>query len=462
MLKIYNTLSRQAEDIKPISDKKIGLYACGPTVYNFAHIGNLRTYVFEDVLRRVLEYDGYQVTHAMNITDVGHLVSDADEGEDKMEVGARREGKSPLEIAKQYESAFFDDLKKLNILPPTKLLRATDSIKEQVAIIKLLEDKGFTYKDQSAIYFDTSKYQGYGKLAGQKLEDKKIGAREEVVVDKRKKNPADFVLWFFLTGRYKNHVLRWPSPWGEGFPGWHIECSAISRKLLGQPFDIHAGGVDHIGTHHANEMAQSEAAYGRPLANYWAHGEFLRINEGKMAKSGGNFITLPDLVGRGYSPLAYRYFTFGAHYRSRLNFTWEALDAAQNALDSLYQRISELKGQPRKFACADYINAFEREINNDLDMPRVLSLTWRLIKSDVDDGLKQKTLEQFDRVLGLDLLAAAENLKSVPKEIKDLAKDREKARQEKNYDEADILRVKIEQAGFLVRDTPQGPVVRKK
>ena len=347
-------------------------------------------------------------------------------------------------------------------MPPTKLLRATESIKEQIEIIKILEQKGFTYKDESAIYFDTSKYQSYGKLAGQKLQDKKIGAREEVVVDKRKKNSADFVLWFFLTGRYKNHVLRWPSPWGEGFPGWHIECSAISRHLLGQPFDIHAGGEDHIGTHHTNEMAQSEAAFGNPLANLWVHGAFMLIDSGRMGKSLGNFIRLQDLVDRGYSPLAYRYFTFGAHYRSQLNFTWEALDAAQNALDNLYDKISELKGQPRKFACADYIQTFEREINDDLDMSRVLSLAWRLIKSDVDDGLKQKTLEQFDRVLGLDLLAGAENLKSVPKEIKHLAKEREKARQEKNFKEADVLRVKIEQAGYLVRDTAQGPVVRKK
>ncbi|MDP2933088.1 MAG: cysteine--tRNA ligase, partial [bacterium] len=374
----------------------------------------------------------------------------------------KREGKHPLEIAKQYETAFFDDLKKLNILPPTKLLRATESIKEQIEIIKILEQKGFTYKDESAIYFDTSKFQSYGKLAGQKLQDKKIGAREEVVVDKRKKNSADFVLWFFLAGRYKNHVLRWPSPWGEGFPGWHIECSAISRHLLGQPFDIHAGGEDHIGTHHTNEMAQSEAAFGIPLANLWVHGAFMLIDSGRMGKSLGNFIRLQDLVDRGYSPLAYRYFTFGAHYRSQLNFTWEAIEAAQNALDDLYAKISELDGSPTGAMCPDYEHAFEREINDDLNMPRALSLVWRLIKKPNPDKLKLATLKQFDRVLGLDLLAGAENLKSVPKEIKELAKERERVRQEKNFKEADVLRVKIEQAGYTVRDTPQGPVVRKK
>lgn len=462
MLTLYNTLARKPEDFKPLKDNKVGLYTCGPTVYNFAHIGNLRTYIFEDVLRRVLEYQGYEVAHAMNITDVGHLTSDADEGEDKMEIGAKREGKHPLEIAKRYEQAFFDDLKKLNVLPPTKLLRATDSIKEQVEIIKLLADKGFTYRDKAAIYFDTSKLPDYGKLARQKLSEKITGARKAVVVDRKKRNPADFVLWFFLAGRYKNHVLHWPSPFGEGFPGWHIECSAISKKLLGQPFDIHCGGVDHIGTHHTNEIAQSEAAFGLPLAKYFLHGEFLQVQSGKMAKSAGTFITLKDVIDKGYSPLAYRYLTLTAHYRSKLNFTWESLEGAQNALDDMYEKISQLKGEPSVAMCADYAQAFEREIENDLDMPRTISLTWRLIKRPNPDKLKLSTLRRFDEVLGLDLLKGAAARKKIPREIKKLARDRDMARKRSDFNSADEIRKEIEQAGYIVRDTPAGPVVRKK
>jgi len=462
MLKLYNTLTRKLEPFTPLKDKRVALYPCGPTVYNFAHIGNLRTYIFEDILRRVLQYRGYKVAHAMNITDVGHLTSDADVGEDKMELGAAREGKHPLEIAKQYEQAFFGDLESLNILLPKKVLRATDSIKAQIEIIKLLTDKGFTYRDEAAIYFDTSKLSDYGKLAGQKLSEKKTGAREEVIVDQKKRNPADFVLWFFLSGRYKNHILHWPSPWGEGFPGWHIECSAISRKLLGQPFDIHCGGVDHIGTHHTNEIAQSEAAFGMPLANLWMHGEFLQVRSGKMAKSAGTFITLKDVMDKGYSPLAYRYLTLTAHYRNKLNFSWESLEGAQNALDELYERISEMEGAPSVAMCEDYARAFEREISNDLDMPRAISLTWRLLKKPNPDKLKLSTLAKFDEVLGLDLLKGAADRKKIPQEVKELAKRREKFRAKKDFKKADELRAQIEAAGYTVRDTGTGPVARKK
>ncbi|HLC44812.1 MAG: cysteine--tRNA ligase [Candidatus Doudnabacteria bacterium RIFCSPHIGHO2_01_FULL_50_11] len=461
-LKLYNTLSRKIETFTSIAKGRAGLYTCGPTVYNFAHIGNLRTYIFEDVLRRVLEYDGYQVTHAMNITDVGHLVSDADEGEDKMEVGAKREGKLPLEIAKKYETAFFEDLKSLNVELPHKVLRATDAIKEQIEIIKTLEQKRFTYKDGYAIYFDTSKLPDYGKLSGQKLSDKKTGARSGVIVDTKKRNPADFALWFFLAGRYKNHILHWPSPWGEGFPGWHIECSAISRKLLGQPFDIHTGGVDHIGTHHTNEIAQSESALGKPLANFWLHGEFLLLKEGKMAKSGGSFITLKTVLDKGFSPLAYRYLCLSAHWRSKLNFSWESLDAAQNALDNLYEKISELEGSPSIAMCDDYARAFDREINRDLDMPRALSLTWRLMKKPNPDKLKLSTIKHFDRVLGLDLLKGAAERKKIPAEIKELAARRDEARAKKDFASSDRIRKEIESEGFQVRDTEDGTLIRKK
>ncbi len=462
MLHLYNTLTRKIENFKPLRGDKVRLYTCGPTVYNYAHIGNLRTYIFEDILRRVLEYDGYKVTHAMNITDVGHLTSDADEGEDKMDVGAKREGKSPLEIARFYEQAFFEDLKLLNILKPKKIARATETVPDQIEIIKLLEAKGFIYRDDSAIYFDTSKLPHYGKLSGQKLSEKKTGGREEVVTRTGKKHPADFALWFFLSGRYKNHILHWSSPWGEGFPGWHLECSAISRKLLGQPFDIHAGGVDHIGTHHTNEIAQSEAAFEKPLANVWLHGEHMLMEENKMAKSSGNFIRLQDLIEKGYNPLALRYFTLTAHWRSKLNFTLQALDAAQNALDNLYDKISELEGPAKKFLCADYAKAFEREINNDLDMPRALSLTWRLIKKPNPDGLKLATLKKFDEILGLDLLAGAAERKKIPTELRKMAKEREHLRRAKNFAGADKLRQEIESSGYIVRDTPEGPVVRKK
>src|SRR3989344_628835 len=356
MLKLYNTLSKKIEEFKHIKKRRAGLYTCGPTVYDFAHIGNLRTYIFEDILKRVLQYNDYKVDHAMNITDVGHLVGDGDEGEDKLEVGAKREGKSPLEIAKIYEIKFFADLAELNIIEPNQVLRATDSIKEQIEIIEILVEKGFAYKGNQAVYFDTSKFPDYGKLSGQKLSEKKTGARGDVVIDKDKKHPADFALWFFLTGRYKHHVLHWSSPWGQGFPGWHIECSAISRKLLGQPFDIHCGGVDHIGTHHTNEIAQSEAAFDTPLANVWMHGEFLLIDSGRMGKSEGNLLTLSELKKRGFSPLDYRYMCLQAHYRTQLNFAWETLLGAHQTLERLYNFVSSSK--PGQVGCAEYEQNF--------------------------------------------------------------------------------------------------------
>lgn len=504
MLKLYNTLSRKIEDFCPIRPGQASLYTCGPTVYNFAHIGNLRTYIFEDVLRRVLEYDGYKVKHAMNITDVGHLTSDGDVGEDKLEVGARREGKGPLEIAKSYEAKFFEDLQALNIQLPRQVLRATDAIEQQIEIIRLLEDKGFTYQDESAIYFDTSKFSDYGKLSGQSLADKKTGAREEVVVDSRKKNPQDFVLWFFLTGRYKAHILHWPSPWGQGFPGWHIECSAISRELLGQPFDIHTGGVDHIGTHHTNEIAQSEGAFGVPLAKVWMHGEFLLIDAGRMGKSENNFITLDTLKAKGFSPLDFRYLCLTAHYRSQLNFTWESLQAARTTLNKLYDFVrtasppheGELparpaggegvvenlksiatfplldKGQPVSFpplakgglrggiGCAGFEADFLKAINDDLNTPEALSVVWKLIgNSEYPKTAKMTSLLKFDRVLGLGLDNPP--ITEIPAEIKRLMQEREAARLSKDFAKSDELRKQISALGFEVEDTPSGPKLKK-
>ena len=481
-LYLYNTLTRKKEVFTPLRKGRVGFYACGPTVYDYAHVGNLRTYLFEDILRRVLEYNGYQVTHAMNITDVGHLVGDGDEGEDKLEVGARREGKNPLEIAKFYTERFFEDAGKLNILRPDKILPATKAIKEQIEIIKILEEKGFTYCGGQAVYFDTSKLENYGRLSGQKLSEKLSGAREEIIGDKDKKHPADFVLWFFLTGRYKNHILYWTSPWGKGFPGWHIECSAISRKLLGQPFDIHSGGVDHIGTHHTNEIAQSEAAFNSPLARYWLHGEFVLIENEKMAKSLGNFITITKLSAK-FNPLAFRYLILTAHYRSQLNLTWESLAAAQSALNNLYQQTRELKTDSSPFwrlaklaesfgltdkkisaalkLTAEYKEKFREAINDDLNAPEALALVWQMLTDqNLPAAAKINLLLKFDAILGLDL--AKIKLACPQSHIKKLAQEREQFRQQQNWAKADELRAQIAKDGWLVEDTAQEPKLIEK
>jgi len=343
LFRIYNTLTRKVEILQPIKKNKVSLYTCGPTVYNYAHIGNLRTYIFEDVLERTLARNGYKVRRVMNITDVGHLTSDADQGEDKIEKEAAKEKKTVWEIAKFYTNAFLKDAKKINIKIPRLLVPATKTIPEQIRIIEILASKGLAYETPKAIYFDVSKFKDYTKLSRQPLSEKITAAREEVVSDPGKRNPADFVLWFKLVDHFKHHVMRWRSLWGEGFPGWHIECSAISTKYLGQPFDIHTGGIDHVGVHHTNEIAQSEGAFDRPLANYWMHGEFLTVNQDRMGKSLGNFITLRDLQVKGFDPLAYRYLILTSHYRSRLDFSFESLRAAANGYHSLKNRLLALK-----------------------------------------------------------------------------------------------------------------------
>lgn len=489
MLKLYNTLTKKIEDFVPIVPESVGLYTCGPTVYNFAHIGNLRTYIFEDLLKRVLIYDGYKVDHAMNVTDVGHLVGDGDGGEDKLEVGAKREGKNPLDIAKFYTDKFLADTDELNIIRPNKILSATQSIPEQIEIIKILEQKGFAYKGEQAVYFDTSKFFDYGKLSGQNLADKKTGARDDVIVDKDKKHPADFALWFFLRGRYQNHILQWNSPWGKGFPGWHIECSAISRKLLGQPFDIHTGGVDHIGTHHTNEIAQSEAAFGVPLANIWMHGEFLLIDNGRMGKSEGNFITLDSLKEKGFSPLAFRYMCLQAHYRKQLNFTKEALDGANAGLRHTQITVSALKALAEKTSgriIEDFsysqsgaqINLFERfedAINNDLNIPEakaqmdiILQMSSYWLKNNLyiaADVLA--TILRMDEVFGLNLSQVQPKLdylqvSELPSDVKDLHDQRQLAKSQKDFKKSDELRKQIEDLGYEVMDTPQGQKMKKK
>lgn len=459
MFRLYNTLTKQTEELQPLDGKTVRLYTCGPTVYNYAHIGNLRSYVFADVLRRALEQSNLPVQHGMNITDVGHLVGDGDEGQDKMEVGAAREGKHPLEIARFYEDEFKKDAAELNIQLPSNLTRATDTVPEQIEIIKLLEKKGFTYRDDLAIYFDTSKLSDYGKLSGQKLSDKKVGARDDVVVDTNKRNPQDFVLWFFLAGRYKDHILHWPSPWGDGFPGWHIECSAISRKLLGQPFDIHTGGVDHIGTHHTNEIAQSEAAFDQPLAKVWMHGEFLLIDGGRMGKSEGNAYTLQLLRDKGFSALDYRYLLLTAHYRTQLNFTWDSLQAAKTALNKLYDFARNQDAGPS--GLSDYEKRFNNALAEDLNMPKALAVMWEMINDNKEDSAaKMTSLLKFDKVLGLSLDQPPQI--NIPVEIQQLADQREQARLSKDFAESDRLRQAINDAGYEVEDTSSGPKLKQK
>lgn len=448
MIKLFNTLTRSVEEFKPISPPKVGFYACGPTVYQYAHIGNLRTYIFEDILRRTLEFNGFQVKHVVNITDVGHLTSDADTGDDKVEKSAKSTGQSAWEIAEKYTTAFMEDLKKLNVLIPTVMPKATDHIKEQIELIKKLEDKGFTYQTSDGVYFDVSKFSGYGRLAKLNLAGQKAGARAPENVEK--KHPYDFALWKF-SPKGEKRQMEWESPWGIGFPGWHIECSAMSTKYLGQPFDIHAGGIDHIPTHHSAEIAQSEAAYGKPLANYFVHGEFLVWDAGKMSKSLGNIVTLTKLVDQGYDPLSYRYLILTANYRSKINFSFEALKAAGEALKSLREEVSSYPTSAQ--VNSEFEAKFREAINNDLDTPKALAITWELVKSDLPSGIKAATLFRFDQVLGLGLESAVTKIEENAKKLID---DREEARARKDFAQADLLRSQLEEIGYVLRDTKEG------
>lgn len=449
MVKLFNTLTRKIEEFKPIDPPKVGYYACGPTVYQYAQIGNLRTYVYEDILRRVLEFNGYQVQHVVNITDVGHLTSDADLGEDKVEKSARETGESAWQLAEKYTTAFFADLKSLNVLTPHILAKATDHVTEMIELIKILEKKGFTYKTSSGVYFDSSKLKDYGKLARLNLAGQKTGARVEE--DPEKKHPYDFALWKFSPPDSKRQ-MEWESPWGMGFPGWHIECSAMSTKYLGQPFDIHSGGVDHIPIHHTNEIAQSEAAAGKPLANYFIHGEFLIWGGDKMSKSLGNIITLTKLVEQGYDPIAYRYLVLTTHYRSKLNFSFQAVAAAQQALKNLREITSSLPTPTQ--VNSQFESKFKEAINYDLDTPSALALTWKLVKSDLPDEVKAATLFRFDQVLGLGLEGAVSDIDGAAAK---LIEEREVARQARDFARADLLRVQLKEMGYLLRDTKDGP-----
>lgn len=461
-LTLYNTLSRKKETFKPIVPGKVGLYTCGPTVYNFAHIGNLRSYIFEDILRRVLEYNNFQVNHVMNITDVGHLTSDSDDGEDKMLKGAQRENKTVWEIAEYYTNVFFDDLKKLNINSPHIKCKATDHIKEMIELNQRIEKNGFAYFKGGNLYFDTSKLEDYGKLALLKLDTLKEGAR--VDKDPNKKNAQDFVLWF-TKSKFGDQDMQWDSPWGRGFPGWHIECSAMSIKYLGEQFDIHCGGVDHIPVHHTNELAQSESATGKkPWVKYWLHGEFLVIDKGKMAKSGENFLTLQTIIDKGYNPIDYRYMCLSAHYKQQLSFSFEALDTAKNALNSIKNKIIELEEQKEGDLLTEKINHYNDEflesINEDLNMPKALAVLWRVIKDEeLNTNTKLTIIFDFDKVFGLNLSLISQI--EIPKEITDLAEQRLKARSDKNWQLSDELRDKIKEQGYIVDDTKDSYRIKK-
>ena len=489
-IKVYNTLSKNKEAFKPIKTGAISMYNCGPTVYDFAHIGNLRSYVFADTLRRTLEFNDYKVHQVINITDVGHLVSEGDDGEDKMTKALKRE-KLPLTlesmsvIAEKYFQTFVDDLKALNIELPEKFPKASEHILEDIEIIKKLDEKGFMYKTTDGLYFNTEKFPAYGKLGQSAVHDSKsidtgiLDAKppeqnrkpeqspqhnnvSRIGINAEKKSQRDFCLWKF------DAKLGWESPWGRGFPGWHIECSAMSRKYLGQPFDIHTGGIDHIPVHHNNEIAQSEAAYDEPLANYWMHNEFITLNNSKMAKSAGGFITLNALKDESISPIGYRYWLLTAHYRSPTNFSFEAVHGAQNALIRLMATVSQYSAQNGQGSpITGYIDRFRMLVNDDLDTPQAIALTWELIKDPAQmDEDKLATLLEFDRVLGLGLahVPKATDTESLilPVEITALVDAREDARKEKDWKKSDALRAEIETRGYIIKDTDKGVSVIKK
>ena len=453
-MRIYNTMSRSVEDFVPIEEGKVGMYCCGPTVYNYAHIGNLRTYIFEDILRRTLEKEGYRVRHVMNITDVGHLTGDGDDGEDKLE-------KSVWEIAEFYTKAFFKDEERLNIKRPVVVCKATEHINDMIEMIKVLEEKGHTYTANGNVYFSIDTIDDYGKLARLNLDELKEGARIEV--DSGKKNPKDFVLWF-TNSKFKNQAMVWPSPWGVGYPGWHIECSAMSMKYLGKRFDIHCGGIDAIPVHHTNEIAQSEAYSGeKPWVDYWCHGEFLLNDSGKMSKSSGEFLTLESLIEKGFDPLDWRYFCLTGHYRSQLKFSFEALESAKSARGQLVKKISSMlsssdvaKELSEKALSKE--NEFFAYMSDDLRSPQALATLWSLLKDDgITDGEKLKVLYDADSILGLRLSEVkAEEALSYGKEEEELLKERTEAKKMKNFKRADEIRDILSSRGFKVIDTPSG------
>lgn len=461
MLKLYNTLSREKEEFRP-AGKTVTMYSCGPTVYSYAHIGNLRTYIFMDEVRRVLKYDGYKLKGVMNITDVGHLLSDGDDGEDKMEKASREQKKTPWEIADYYTGIFMKDIALLNIGKPEIIAKATEHIPDMIAYVEKLVEKGYGYETSDGIYFDIGKFPGYGKLSRLNLDDQIAGARVEVNSEKR--HPADFALWKKAA---PEHIMQWQSPWGMGYPGWHIECSTMSRKYLGPLIDIHTGGVDHIPVHHENEIAQSESLEGKKTVNTWMHGEFMLVDGGKMSKSLGNTYTLAQLEEKGYEPLSYRYFCLNTHYRKKLNFTFEGLEAAQTAyrrlLAALYEHKISAAATPED-KLARFKNNFVEAINDDINVPMALGILWTMIKEPSSIDIYDLALE-FDKVLGLSLDKARPEEKpeiEVPDDIRRIAEERLKARAEKNWAESDRLRDILSEKGYAVLDSKNGYKLERK
>ena len=457
-IKFYNTLTKRKDVFIPLDKETVRMYSCGPTVYKNATIGNMRTNIFQDVLRRVLRYNGYKLKHVMNITDVGHLVSDGDEGEDKMLKSAREEHKSPLEIAEYYTKLFFKDLKALNIETPEVVCKATDHINEMIEYVKKLMANGYAYETSTAIYFDVSKLDKYGILSGINLADQKSGARVEV--DKEKKNPYDFALWIKAP---ENHLMKWDSPWGPSYPGWHIECSAMGQKYLGEQFDIHTGGIDLIPTHHENEIAQSKGACGKIPARYWMHGEYLLINGGKMSKSLGNVYLLDDIVNRGYDPLVYKLFSYSCHYRNKLNFTWEGMDASAKSYERLkdgYQKHLVGEDEIAQEVIDEFENRFHMAINDDLNMPLAMSVVWEVVRYEQKSKKLADLLLKFDSVMGLQIDKRTEK-EEIPEEILELVEQRKLARQERDYAKSDEIRDTLKEKGYEVKDTKDGMTVEK-
>ncbi|RZA08255.1 MAG: cysteine--tRNA ligase [Proteobacteria bacterium] len=460
---LFNTLGRKKEKFVPLSPGEAKLYACGPTVYHYAHIGNLRTYVFEDILVRALKRAGYKVTHVMNITDVGHLVSDGDDGEDKMEVGARRAGKDIWELAEYYAKVFFGDLEKLNVLQPQIIPKATDHIPEMISLVERLEKKGFVYRTPDGLYFDTAKFPSYPDFA--KLDTENMEAGKRVTMG-AKHSPTDFALWKFSPAGTKRQ-MEWESPWGKGFPGWHIECSAMAMKYLGEHFDLHCGGIDHIPVHHTNEIAQSEAATGKPFVNYWMHGEFLNEDSGKMSKSKGETLTISVLERDGFTALEYRFLLLQAHYRSGIRFSYDALKAAQAGYRGIIERLKEWKSEdaasaPEIPAMEKYREDFDRPVYDDLNMPEALAVLFGMLKdSSLTPAQRKKLALEFDSVLGLRLEAmAAKEEESLPANVAALVAARDEARKNKNFADSDRFRNELQALGYKVEDTPKGTRVK--
>lgn len=474
-LYLYNTAHRRKEPFNPSNPPEVGFYSCGPTVYHYAHIGNLRSFLFADILKRVLIMNGYQVNHIMNITDVGHLTDDASDGDDKMEKGAKREGKTAWEVAEFYTEAFIKDFTALNMIRPAIFPKATDHIQEQIDLIKTLEEKGYTYVIDDGVYFDTSKFADYGKMAKLNLDEQKEGAR--VQKNDQKRNGSDFALWkFSLKG--ENRAMEWESPWGKGFPGWHLECSAMSMKYLGDSFDIHTGGIDHIAVHHTNEIAQSEAATDKPFAHYWMHNEFVvESGSDKMSKSSGEFLTLNALIKKGYDPLDYRFATLQTHYRGQMTFSWAVMDAAREGrkrLNQFARKIHSLiemqvERSDEKYL-SDKSDTFREALNDDLNTPMALSIIFELVK-DINSQIANEALAvspasiwkfllEADKVLGLDLEKIALATESIPAEIEELLAKRQLARDNRDFEASDRLRDQIKELGYLVEDGKDGQSIR--